>query len=108
MGKLRDIEILREHELLTLLGVVELLRRVDQSFTIINHIFEEYKEKCRHYCITPHNKSSFRRHLGQLMQMNFITSKLMKNGRCLEITLSGRNLDKLLGHIIKKRFVSLS
>jgi len=42
MNKLRNIEILREHELLALLGIVELLRKVDQSFIIINYAFAEY------------------------------------------------------------------
>ncbi len=99
MNKLRDIEILREHELLTLLGVVELLRKIGQSFTIINYVFEEYKEICRQYSVTPHNKSSFRRHLRQLIQMNLITPRPRNKGRFLEITLSESNLK------LEKRFV---
>jgi len=47
MKRLRNIDILREHELLALLGVAELLRKVGQSFTIINYAFKEYKETCK-------------------------------------------------------------
>jgi len=106
MNKLRNIEILREHEFFALLGVAKLLRKGDQSFIIINYAFEEYKEMCRQNAVTPHNKTSFRRHLRQLIQMNLITPRPMKNGRFLEITLSGSEMNKLLGGILKRRFVS--
>ena len=96
MNKLQNMDILREHELLALLGIVELLRKTGQSFTIINHAFEEYKEMCKQYSITPHNKTSLRRHLHQLIQMNLITLRPKKDERFLEITLSGDNLNKLL------------
>ena len=101
MNKLRNIGILREHELLALLGVAELIRKIGQSFTIINYAFEEYKEMCRQYSITPHNKTSFRRHLRQLIHMNLITLRPRKDGRFLEITLSESNLNTL-----ERRFVS--
>ncbi len=106
MKKLQNIDILRDHELLALLGVVELLRKLGQSFTIINYAFEEYKEMCKQYSITPHNKTSFRKYLRQFIQMNLITPRPRKNGRFLEITLSGSNLNTLLEDILERRFVS--
>ena len=106
MKKFRNIDILRDHELLTLLGVVGLLRNFDQSFTIINHAFEEYKKMCKKYSVTPHNKTSFRKYIHQLIHMGFVTSNPKKSGRFLEFTLSGSNLNTLLGDILERRFVS--
>jgi len=105
MNELQNIDFLRDHELLVLLGVVKLLGKGGQSSTIIKYAFEEYKRMCRQYAVTPHNKSSFRRHLGELIQMNFISSKPMKRGRFLEITVSGSNLYELIEDTIEKRLV---
>jgi len=59
---------------------------------------------CRQYAVTPHNKSSFRRHLRQLIQMDLITYKPIKNGRLIEITLSGKNLNTKICKF-KKKFI---
>ncbi len=109
MKKFRNIDILRDHELLTLLGVVGLLRNFDQSFTIINHAFEEYKKMCKKYSVTPHNKTSFRKYIHQLIQMNLITSKPVRNGRFLEITLleiPRISLTELLEDILERKTLS--
>ena len=106
MDKFQNIDTLRDHALLALLGVAELLKKIGQSFTIINYAFEEYKKMCKQYSITHHNKTSFRKYLQQLIHMGFITSRPKKSGRFLEITLSGSNLNKLLEDIIEERFIS--
>ena len=52
----KEIDIVRD---LTLLGIAQSLKIVNHSFTILPYAYEEYKNLCRCYSVTPHGKASF-------------------------------------------------
>ena len=81
----RSLDTLRDDELLALLGIARLLR--DQSYTVTNHAFEEYKKLCRTYSVIPHGEASFRKHIQQFIHLDLIQRKKTKHEKFLEITL---------------------
>ena len=81
----RNIDTLRDDELLALLGIARLLR--DQSYTIIIHAFEDYKNLCRTYSVIHHGEGSFRKYIEQFIHLNLIQKKKVKQERFIKISL---------------------
>ena len=81
----RIIDTLRDDELVALLGIARLLR--DQSYTIFNHVVEEYKKLCRDYSVIPRGKASLRKYIYQFIHLDLIRRNKVKHERSLEITL---------------------
>ena len=96
----RIVDTLRDDELLALLGIAQLLR--DQSYTIFNHAFKEYKKLCRDYSVIPHGKASLRKYISQFIHLDLIRRNKIKHERSLEITLLDIPSIVLIGLVHKK------
>ncbi|GAG64187.1 unnamed protein product [marine sediment metagenome] len=106
------IDKLKPQELLSLYAVVRVLVSTDNSFTIINKAYEEYKALCKFYEIEPHVKMSFRKYIRQLNTLKVLKADSIRidnesRGRHLKITLldvSAKKLGGYLGKILEKKF----
>ena len=96
----RIVDTLRDDELLGLLGIAQFLR--DQSYTIFNYAFKEYKKLCRDYSVIPHGKASLRKYIFQFIHLDPIRRNKAKHERCLEITLLDISSIVLIGLVHKK------
>lgn len=96
----RIIDTLRDDELLALLGIAQLLR--NQSYTIFNHAFKEYKRLCREYCVIPHGKASLRKYIYQFIHLDLIQRNKINHERSQKIVLLDIPSIVLIGLVRKK------
>ncbi|TXT65996.1 MAG: ORC1-type DNA replication protein 1 [Promethearchaeota archaeon] len=109
------IDQLSDHELLALYGICQSLLHSNESYTIVDDAYEEYKATCETYSVTSHVKMSFRKYVRQLNTLKIIASKTVrisedKRGRRLEITLldiPSKKLIELLDNMFRIKFKDL-
>ncbi len=105
------VDQLNDQELLALLGIARALMQSDDSFTLVDDAYEEYKAICENYSIESHVKMSFRKYIRQLNQLKIISSKTVRieeaqRGRHLEITLLDippAKLEELLEDLLERK-----
>ncbi|MFX1592195.1 MAG: hypothetical protein ACFFCL_05830 [Promethearchaeota archaeon] len=96
----RNIDTLRDDELLALLGIARLLR--NQSYTIIIHAFEDYKNLCSTYSVNHHGEGSFRKYIDLFIHLELIQKKKVKRERFIKISLLNIASTELIDLIYEK------
>ena len=110
--RIQIVEQLKDQELLTLFGIVRSLINWDDTYTLVDHAFEEYNIICETYSVEPHTKKTFRKYIQALSKMRIISSRTVRieeaeRGRHLEISLidiTPERFENLLINIFDRKF----
>lgn len=110
--RIKIVEQLKDQELLTLFGIVHSLINRDETYTLVDHAFEEYNIICETYSVEPHKIKTFRKYIQALSKMRIISPRTVRieeaeRGRHLEISLidiTPEKFENLLINIFDRKF----
>ena len=110
--RIKIIDQLKDHELLTLMGIVRSLLNSDEPFIIVTEAYQEYEDLCERYNVRPHAIKTFRKYLQILSKLRLISSRTVRieeteRGPHLEISLIDITPEKfklILEEILEKKF----
>ena len=110
--RVQIIDQLKDHELLTLTGIIRSLIDKNEPFTLVNEAYQVYQATCEVYNIEPHTIKTFRKYLQILSKLRVISSRTVRleeaeRGRHLEISLidiTPERFETHLEEILEKKF----